>query len=197
AGIIGTVYDGAFKFLKFGDDAENTLMASGAGDILYGGLGDDTLDLSAGGSNVVLLNSIAAENGTDTIVGFVLGDGPGADVIELLPVSGLRGYDWQLVSAGDLIGDDVGFLVYTTALSNLTEIMDPDSYIFDGPALGDDPFFILATYDGITVLNRFDTSAATSTEEISVETLAVFTGLGDLSQFTTANLGFFDPYMGV
>ncbi|WP_168800319.1 hypothetical protein, partial [Roseinatronobacter bogoriensis] len=186
------------KQVIFGTSQDDTLTGTSANEVFFGGAGDDLIDLSAGGRNVVLFNSDPEKNGVDNVIGFTLGQGADADIIEILPVTGLRGDMWQMIGDVGTVGENVGFIVFTTALSELTAEAALNELDFEAIGLdpGTDPFIGLFTDGTDAALAWVNLSEASTINELEEGGLAYFSEIGDLNQFTGANLGHFEPYMG-
>jgi VCBS repeat-containing protein len=192
-GFAAADYDGDLKELIFGGIEDDNLVASGSGNILFGSLGDDSINISCGGENVVLFHASPDLNGLDTVSGFQLGEGIGADIIEILPLIGLRGDEWQAVASGGTVGENVGFIVYTTPLSEFTLEATGAEFNVNGLIETDLPFFVLATDGTNSGLFRLDGSEFAAPDDVQV---AKFLGMDDLTLFADTNIGSFEQYMG-
>lgn len=185
-----TTPDGGPSQLHLGTDGADTLTGSNIDDVIRGGGGDDTIDLSGAGRDVVVLEADPTANGTDIISGFTLG--PAADAADALlfqglDVSSLRGAGTgvELLSAGGNLGANTGFVGLETALSDLNgDTLATAAESLNG-ALAGDEVYLLATDGTDSVLVRVDYSTP---DAATVQTLAQFDGLSDLSGLTSDNI---------
>ncbi len=190
-----TTSDGGPSVFQLGTDGSDALTASELDTVIQGGEGDDIIDVTAAGRDVIVLEANPADNGVDTITGFTLG--PAADISDALMFSGLNvsslrgdGTDLDLLTLGGALGSDTGFVGLTTVLSDLTAgTLETAVESFTGAQSGDD-IYVLATDGTDSVLIKVDYSASNAA---SVETLATFDGLGDLSSLTADNILYTDP----
>ncbi len=187
---------GAGSYAHFlGTDGDDSIEAvAGIDSVLRGRGGDDMIDMSAPGVHSVIFEVGSVANGSDTVLGFDLG-GVTPDRIGVtgeLP-AGARGdsTDFQVTSGG-AVGENVGFLVFTTALADLsvdsfTGILDELTGINNG-----DIMFVLASDGTDAALMGVGLNAeGEALANASGVPHAVFEGLGDLSGFSAANiLGF-------
>ncbi len=190
-----TTPDGGPTFFQLGTDGADTLTAAGIDTIVRGGDGDDMIDLSDAGRDVVVFEADPAENGVDTITGFSLGSE--ADVSDALMFNGLdvltlrgNGTNFETLATGDALGADTGFVGLTTVLTDLTAgSIEAAVESFSG-ALAGDELYVLATDGTDSALVKVDYSAP---DTASVETVAIFDGLDDLSGLTADNILHTDP----
>ncbi len=190
-----TTPDGGPSQLHLGTSGADTLTGSNVDDVIRGGDGDDTIDLSGAGRDVVVFEADPAANGVDTISGFTLG--PATDVSDALMFQGLDpsalrgdGTGVETLASGGTIGANTGFVGLETTLSDLnagTLVSAAEGLI--GAQAGDE-LYLLATDGTDSVLVKVDYSAPGTA---SVDTLAQFDGLSDLSGLNADNILITDP----
>lgn len=190
-----TTPDGGPTAVILGTDGADTLTAADTDSILRGGEGDDAIDVSAAGRDIIVFEADPSVNGIDTITGFTTG--PAASVSDALMFSGLDTADLrgdgtgvEILTTGGALGSDTGFVGLTTELTDLTA---PTIQIavetLSGAQTGDE-IYVLVTDGTDSVLVRVDYTAPDSA---SVQTVATFDGLGDLSGLSADNILHTDP----
>ncbi|WP_299641474.1 Ig-like domain-containing protein [uncultured Ruegeria sp.] len=187
--------DGGPTTVQFGTNGDDTLVAANTDTITRGGDGDDTIDVSAAGRDIVVFEADPASNGTDTVTGFTIG--PAADVTDALMFHGLDtntlrgdGTGYELLSAGDTLGTNTGFVGFETVLTDLNpSTIEAAVESFAGAMAGDE-LYLMATDGTNSVLVKVDFQAP---DEASVETVATFQDLSDLSGLTADNILHTDP----
>ncbi|NOG32671.1 hypothetical protein HLB35_14535 [Halomonas sp. TBZ9] len=144
-------------------------VVSGSGDDnITGSSLDNTIDISAGGSDTLTFAASLADNGTDTITGFSVGaTADGGDVIDFEGLPAELGTNYEVNPTGEL-GADIGLLVFTTtAGSELSEL---------GLTEGDTIMVLEVADNGSDAqLLKVEVGASDSTTH---EQLATFEGLG-------------------
>ncbi|MDA7963995.1 Ig-like domain-containing protein [Ruegeria sp.] len=190
-----TTTDGGPSQFVLGTGGNDTLSGSSIDDVIRGGAGDDNIDLSGAGRDIVVLEASPTANGVDTISGFTLGsetDVADALMFQGLDVTTLRGdgSGFETLNVGDALGTNTGFVGLQTTLSDLTS--DTIATAVEGltGALSGDEIYVLATDGTDSVLVKVDYTAP---DTASVETLAQFDGLSDLSGLTADNILHTDP----
>jgi hypothetical protein len=129
------------------------------------------------------------------VTGFTIGSA--TDVTDALMFSGLDvsslrgdGTDFETLTLGDALGSDTGFVGLTTILSDLTEgTIEAAVESFIGAVSGDE-LYLLATDGTDSVLVKVDYSAS---DAVTIDTVATFDGLGDLSGLNSDNILHTDP----
>jgi len=187
--------DGGPSLFQLGTNGDDTLNATEIDDIIRGQDGDDMIDLSGAGRDVVVFEADPAANGVDTITGFTLGTA--AEMSDALMFSGLNvdslrgdGTDVETLTVGDAIGSDTGIVGLTTILDDLSAgTIETAVETLAGAQAGDE-IYVMATDGADSVLVKVDYSAPNSA---SVETVAQFTGLDDLSGLNADNILHTDP----
>ena len=178
--------------LQIGTAGGDTLTASNTDSVIQAKGGDDTIDVSATGTNVVVFELDQATNGTDTVTGFTTGETFQSDVIAFLGEADLRGAGTEVDNLGDggTLGADAGFVIFTTALGG-TDATDLET-AFEGLTgeNTDDEVYFLAGDGTDAALARVTVNGA---DDASVEILANFTGIGDLGQLSPDNVILPDP----
>jgi len=190
-----TTPDGGPTDFQLGTDGNDTLTATGVDAIIRGGDGDDSIDLSDAGRDIVVFEANPADNGADTVTGFTIGSA--TDVTDALMFSGLDvsslrgdGTDFEILTLGDALGSDTGFVGLTTILSDLTEgTIEAAVESFIGAVSGAE-LYLLATDGTDSVLVKVDYSAS---DAATIDTVATFDGLGDLSGLNSDNILHTDP----
>ncbi|SDX00303.1 Ig-like domain (group 3) [Ruegeria halocynthiae] len=190
-----TTSDGGPSQFHLGTSGADSLTGSNVDDVIRGGDGDDTIDLSGAGRDVVVFEADPSANGVDSINGFSLG--PATDIADALMFQGLDpaslrgdGTDVESLTTGGSIGSNTGFVGLETALADL----NPDTIAsaaasLNGAQAGDE-VFLLATDGTDSILVKVDYSNASTA---TIETLAQFEGLSDLSDLTSDNILMTDP----
>ncbi len=187
--------DGGPSTIQFGTDGADNLTASTADNVIRAGAGDDSVDVSAAGRDVVVFEADPSLNGTDTITGFTLG--PATEVSDALMFSGLdfatlrgAGTVVETLMTGGSIGADTGVVALATTLSDL-EIgtIENAAESLTGIASGD-VIFVLATDGSDSVLAKVSFADA---DTASAQTIASFAGLGDLGALSADNILHTDP----
>ena len=151
--------------------------------------------MTAAGRDIVIFEADPGRNGTDTIMGFTIG--PKADVTDAIMFSGLdvstlrgAGTGFETLETGGTVATDTGFIGLTTILADLTAgTIETAVETFGGVQAGDE-LFVLATDGDDGLLVKVDYSSSNSA---SVETVAHFSGLEDVSGFSADNILHTDP----
>ncbi len=180
--------------LQIGTANADTLTSGNTDSVLQGKGGDDTLDVSDTGANVVLFQPDQAANGTDTVTGFTTGDTFQADVIAFVGQADLRGAGdtVEALSDGEALGADTGFVIFTTELGDTAAgTLESAFEGLTGEAAGDTVYF-LAGDGNDAALVRADVNG---NDDASVEVMAEFQGIGDLAALNTDNVVLPDPVM--
>jgi hypothetical protein len=147
--------------------------------------------LGGGGANEIWFDADPASNGSDVIYGFTLGEGSlendtiliGADLASLRG----NGQNAELLSAGGNLGSDTGFVVLTQSLSALDDAsLETAALGFAGEEEGD-IIYLIATDGTDSKMAQISYGATDAT----VELMATFEGLGDLSSFDSTNINGF------
>ncbi len=173
----------------------DTIAAGNVDTVIRAHDGDDSIDVSSVSVSRVVLEGDQASNGTDTITGFTLGaDSALADEIsiEVASPAALRGdaSTFDELTDGGAIGANSAFVNFTTALGGLTAgDFATAAEGLTGEA-GGDVFYMLASDGSDAALARVEFSAPDSA---TTEILAQFTGMGDTSGLTEANVIGLDP----
>ncbi|WP_170384434.1 Ig-like domain-containing protein [Ruegeria atlantica] len=190
-----TTSDGGPSVFQIGTNGDDTLVATEVDNVIRGQDGDDMIDVSDVGRDVIVFEADPAENGVDTVTGFTLGSSE--DVADAVMFAGLsfatlrgEGTDVETLAVGDAIGADTGVVGLTTVLGDLSEsTIETAVESFTGLQSGDE-LYVMATDGSDTALVKVDYSAPNSAV---VETVAQFNGLDDLSNLTTDNILHTDP----
>ncbi len=190
-----TTPDGGPSVLQIGTSGDDTLIATNIDNVIRGQDGDDTVDVSGAGRDIVVFEPDPTANGVDTITGFTTG--PATDTADAIMFSGLDvdslrgdGTGVETLSVGDALGADTGVVGLTTELSDLTaQTIETAVESLTGAEAGDE-IYVLATDGTDSVLVKVDYSAS---DAATVETVAHFTGLDDLSGLTADNILHTDP----
>ncbi|WP_282152097.1 Ig-like domain-containing protein [Ruegeria atlantica] len=190
-----TTPDGGPTTVIVGTDGNDTLVASDVDSFVRGQGGDDAINVSDAGRDVVVFEAAPAANGVDTITGFSLG--AAADVSDALMLSGLDhstlrgdGTDVETLNVGSAVGANTGVIGLTTALADLSiNTIETAVESLTGLQAGDE-IYVLATDGDDSVLVRVDYSSPTAA---TVETMAHFSGLDDLSGLSADNILIADP----
>ncbi|WP_424830048.1 Ig-like domain-containing protein [Ruegeria sp.] len=190
-----TTEDGGPTQFVLGTGTADTLTGSNIDDVIRGGAGDDTIDISGAGRDVVVFEANPSANGVDTISGFTLG--PSADVSDALMFHGLDvtslrgdGTGVESLNVGDTLGTNTGFVGLQTTLADLSTGTIASAVEGLSGAQAGDEIYVLATDGTDSVLVKVDYSAP---DGASVETLAQFEDLSDLSSLTADNILHTDP----
>ncbi|WP_170415389.1 Ig-like domain-containing protein [Ruegeria atlantica] len=190
-----TTPDGGPSTVVLGTNGNDTLVASDVDSFIRGQDGDDSIDVSDAGRDVVVFEADPAVNGVDTVTGFALG--AEADVADALMFSGLDpstlrgdGTGVETMNVGSAVGANTGIVGLTTVLADLSlDTIETAVESLTGIQAGDE-IYVLATDGDDSVLVKVDYSApATAT----VETMAHFSGLDDLSGLSADNILISDP----
>lgn len=178
--------------LQIGTSGADTLTAANTDSVIQGKGGDDSIDVSATGTNIVVFELDQASNGTDTVTGFTTGNTFQSDVIAFLGEADLRGAGdmVEALGAGGMLGDDTGFVIFTTALGAIDGATLETAFEgLIGETAGDEAYF-LAGNGNDAALTR---ATVNDTDDVSVEILANFMGIGDLGNMSTDNVILPDP----
>lgn len=178
-----------------GTGSNDTIIGSDIDDIIRGEGGDDDIDLSGVGRDILVIESDPTNNGTDTIQGFTLG--PASDLSDALifhglDVSTLRGDGTgiETLNIGDTLDGNTGFVGLQTTLADLTtNSIETAVEGLSGAQTGDE-LYVLATDGTDSALVKVDYLAPGNA---SVETLALFEGLSDLNNLSADNILHTDP----
>jgi len=188
---IDTAQGGATE-LQIGTAGGDTLTAPNTDVVIQGKGGDDSIDVSASGTNIVVFELDQAGNGTDTVTGFTTGDTFQSDVIAFVGEADLRG-DGDFVEtlgAGGALGVNTGFVIFTTALGDTTAATLETAFEnLVGEADGDVVYFLAGDTNGDAALARVEVSGTEATAEI----LSNFSDIGDLNQLSADNVILPDP----
>ncbi len=190
-----TTPDGGPSQLHLGTSGNDTITGSDVDDVIRGNQGDDTIDVSGAGRDVIVFEADPSLNGIDTINGFTLG--PAASVSDALMFQGLNttslrgdGTGVETLVAGGTIGANTGFVGLETTLSDLDlDTITSAAENLNGAQSGDE-MYLLATDGTDSILVKVDYSGPDSA---SVEALAQFDGLSDLSSLSDDNILITDP----
>ena len=197
----GTPGDDIFYLFGGMGVGNDTFTGTAGNDFFYVGNGSDTVDISQGGNDLILIDATADADGGDTVTGFSVGEpGVGGDTFVLMGLdqSALRGTGEyvQSVESGDTVDADTGLLVFSNALTDtpagtlssaLENALDSLSGLNEG-----DEFYVLADFvsagQDATLINV--TAGAGGTYE--TEFMTEFEGLtaasfSSGSQFNTGN----------
>ncbi len=190
-----TTPDGGPSQLHLGTSGNDTITGSDVDDVIRGNQGDDTIDVSGAGRDVIVFEADPSSNGIDTINGFTLG--PAASVSDALMFQGLNttslrgdGTGVETLVAGGTIGANTGFIGLETTLSDLDlDTITNAAENLNGAQSGDE-MYLLATDGTDSILVKVDYSGPDSA---SVEALAQFDGLSVLSSLSDDNILITDP----
>ncbi len=180
---------------QLGTAGDDMLTASNVDTFIRGGDGNDAIDVSNAGRDIVIFEADPAVNGSDVITGFSLG--PASEVSDALMFSGLdvetlrgTGTDVEFLSSGENLGTNTGFVGLTTVLAELTDdAIETALESLLGTQSGDE-LYVLAT-DGID--SKLVKAVFSASDNASVDTLAVFDGLNDLGNLNADNILHTDP----
>ena len=190
-----TTTDGGPTQFVLGTTGNDTLSGSNIDDVIRGGAGDDNIDVAGAGRDIVVLEADPSDNGIDTIIGFTLGTA--SDVADALMFQGLDvttlrgdGSGFETLNVGDALGVNTGFVGLQTTLSDLSS--DTIATAVEGltGVLSGDEIYVMVTDGTDSVLVKVDYTAPNAA---TVETLAQFDGLSDLSGLTADNILHTDP----
>ncbi|MGV6804272.1 MAG: Ig-like domain-containing protein [Ruegeria sp.] len=187
--------DGGPGLWQFGTDGADTLVSTNVDDVVRGGAGNDTIDLSGTGRDLLVFEANPTANGTDTITGFTLGTAP--EVADALIFSGLdastlrgAGSGVETLAVGDVIGTNTGFVGLISTLTDLgSGTVAAAAESLAGVQAGDE-IYLMATDGNDSVLVKVDYSAPDSA---TVQKVAQFEGLADLSSLSADNILHTDP----
>ncbi len=190
-----TTPDGGPTTWQMGTDGADTLTATDVDDMIQGGDGDDIIDLDSGGRDAVIFEADPAANGVDTITGFTLG--AATDISDAILFSGLdastlrgTGLGFEKLAFGDAIDTDTGFVGLTSILADLDAgTLAQAAESLNGAQTGDE-IFMLASDGSDSLLVKV---TYTDPDTASVENVAQFTGLSDLSDLHADNVLHTDP----
>ncbi|CAD0186886.1 hypothetical protein RUESEDTHA_03797 [Ruegeria sp. THAF57] len=190
-----TTPDGGPTDFLLGTGGNDTLVSTDVDNVVRGQSGDDTIDVSSSGRDVIVFEADPSDNGTDIVTGFTLG--PAADVSDALMFSGLNtetlrgnGTGMETLNIGEAIGLHTGFVGLATQLSDLSKgTIETAAESLTGVQAGDE-IYVLATDGEDSTLVKVDYTAPGSA---SVETIAEFSGFSDLSSLSSENILHTDP----
>ncbi|WP_420583943.1 beta strand repeat-containing protein [Ruegeria sp.] len=190
-----TTPDGGPTLYQIGTSGADMLLATGGDTFVQGHEGDDTIDVSEAGRDVVIFEADPTTNGMDTITGFTIG--PASDITDALRFDGLNvgslrgdGTGVETLAVGDTIGTNTGVVGLTTELSDLSvNSIETAVENLSGAQAGDE-IYVMATDGTDSVLVKVDFAAPNTA---SVETVAQFSGLDDLSDLSADNILHTDP----
>lgn len=190
-----TTPDGGPSTIILGTDGDDTLVATDVDNFIRGQDGNDAINVSDAGRDVVVFEADPAANGIDTITGFSLG--AASDVADALMFSGLdltslrgNGTGVETLNAGGSVAANTGIVGLTTVLADLTTgTIEAAVESLAGIQAGDE-LYVFATDGDDSVLVKVDYSAPSSA---AVHTVAHFNGLNDLSGLSTDNILHTDP----
>jgi len=189
-------------------DNEVNDVASGSAELIIGTMGDDVLtgdnidsfirgrggndaiDVSDPGANVVVFESTPLANGVDTVTGFTTGLGDAYDDAILFQRDiNLRGDGTvvETLATGGTIGTNSGFVIFTTAQATLS--MSDALNALDGFA--PDEQFYLMVGDGTNAQLALVTTDIDSGP--TAEVMAEFDGIGALAQLAPSQIILTDP----
>lgn len=187
--------DGGPTTVIFGTDGNDTLVASEVDSFVRGQDGDDAINVSDAGRDIVVFEAEPAANGVDTVTGFSIG--AAADVADALMFSGLdhstlrgNGTGVETLSVGSAVGTNTGVIGLTTVLADLSaSTIETAVESLTGIQAGDE-IYLLATDGDDSVLVKVDYTAPAAA---TVETMAHFAGLDSLSGLNPDNILITDP----
>ncbi|MES0824999.1 Ig-like domain-containing protein [Ruegeria sp. SCP11] len=190
-----TTSDGGPSVFQIGTNGDDTLVATEVDNVIRGQDGDDAIDVSNAGRDIIVFEADPAANGVDTVTGFTLGSS--VDIADALMFSGLSigtlrgdGTDFETLEVGETAGADIGVVGLTTVLNDLNEnTIETAVESFTGLQTGDE-IYVMATDGSDSVLVKVGYSAPSSA---AVETIARFNGLDDLSNLSADNFLHTDP----
>ncbi len=176
--------------LIVGTEGADTLTADKFDSFVQGRGGDDTIDVSASGSNFVVFDSLPTDNGTDTVLGFTNAFGDQfADEIAFIGAIDLKG-DGDVVEPladGSAVGANTGFVIFTTAQ---TSVSASDAFDMLNGIGANESFYLMAGdgTDAELALVSTDGSGAAS-----FDTMANFEGVGGLDRINPDQILLPDP----
>ncbi len=187
--------NGGDSVYQSGTTTDDVIGASNVDTIIRGGDGDDTIDLTEAGRDIVVFEADPAINGTDIITGF--STGTATEVADTLMFRGLdvatlrgTGTDVEFLSQGGNLGIDTGFVGFTTILSDLTvSTIELSLESLVGAQAGDEIYAL--TTDGTDA--KLVKASFSASDDVTVDTLAVFDGLNDLNNLSADNILHTDP----
>ncbi|SLN73976.1 hypothetical protein TRL7639_04476 [Falsiruegeria litorea R37] len=190
-----TTPDGGPTTLQFGTDGADTLVAEDVSNVIQGGGGNDSIDVSEGGRHVVVFEADPSANGTDTVTGFTLG--PEAQITDAITFSGLdmsslrgAGTGVENLASGATIGTDTGVVGFTTAVSDLNaDTLADAAETLVGTDAGDVFYFMASDGSNAAMARVTFSDADTATAEV----MGTFNGLSDLSTLHADNILHTDP----
>lgn len=114
---------------------QDTITGTDGNDVIVDNAAATVIDLTAGGSDFVVLTandgSVEEESAFNQILGFSAGSGDGADVLSFRysddATGSLRGSTVETLAQGDAVGADTGFIIFTTEVpitSSYTDLRD-------------------------------------------------------------------------
>ncbi|WP_239344633.1 Ig-like domain-containing protein [Ruegeria sp. Ofav3-42] len=190
-----TTPEGGPSTIILGTDGDDTLVATDVDNFIRGQDGNDAINVSDAGRDVVVFEADPDANGVDTITGFSLG--AASDVADALMFSGLdlttlrgNGTGVETLNVGSSVAANTGVVGLTTVLTDLNSgTIEAAVESLTGIQAGDE-LYVLATDGDDSVLVKVDYSAPSSA---AVKTVAQFTGLDDLSGLSSDNILHTDP----
>lgn len=97
------------------------VVGTDGADVIVDNASETVIDLSAGGSDFVLLTMDGASDGYNQILNFTAGSAEGSDALAFrfddAVNSSLRGQGVETLAEGAAIGSDTGFVIFTTELA--------------------------------------------------------------------------------
>ncbi|WP_149779045.1 hypothetical protein [Roseovarius litoreus] len=187
--IVDDVASGSAELL-IGTDGIDTLTGDNIDSFIRGRGGDDAIDVSDPGANVVVFETTPSANGVDTVTGFTIGLGDAVD--DTMFFQGqidLRG-DGTIVEAladGGTIGANTGFVIFTTAQT----IPSVSEALTSLNGFGPDEQFYLMAGNGTDAQLALVTTDANSSP--TAEVMADFQGIGGLDQLAPSQIILSDP----
>ena len=178
--------------LQIGTSGADTLTAANTASVIQAKGGDDQIDVSATGTNIVVFELDQAANGTDSVTGFTTGTSFQADQIAFLGQADLRGTGDAVdeLGTGGALGANAGFVIFTTALADTGDTsIETALEGLTGEQAGD-VFYALAGDGSDAALLRATVNGA---DDITTERLADFAGIGDLGNLSEDNIVLPDP----
>jgi len=185
---VGDVASGSAELI-IGTDGIDNLTGGNFDSFIRGRGGDDAIDVSAPGGNIVMFETTPAANGVDTITGFTIGLGDAYDdTILFQGAIDLRGNGTVVETlTGGAIGENTGFVIFTTAQETLS-FSDALNAL---SGFGADEQFYLMVGDGTDAqlaLVRTDVDSRPAQE-----VMAEFDGIGALAQLDPSQIILTDP----
>lgn len=170
---------GSYSF-ALGTEAADALVAGDTDAAIRGRGGNDAIDLSAPGVNTVIFEADGTSNGEDVVTGFTTGGAlPDRIGIALDDQGALRGDGtaFEVIAAGDSIGENTGLVVFTTAIA------DDAAGLLALQSLGlqaDDIIYLIVGDEVESELLRIvvDGDGNLPDLDTGVEVLALFEGMG-------------------